>query len=88
MNWRLSSVHGRLPLCWVLGQGLRSDEASKSRAESWNVLDGVRRCQRLPEVTHPVDSTRPAGGNQVPCPATLCKNRPKSAPALTIRRPF
>src|SRR5438105_10650272 len=28
------------------------------RAESWN-YDGVRRCQRLPEVTHPVDSTRP-----------------------------
>ena len=32
-------------------------ERSKGRAESPE-YDGIRRCQRLPELTHPVDSAR------------------------------
>src|SRR6185503_11336781 len=41
---------------------LRNPQCGMDRAESWN-YDGMRRCQRLPEVTHPVDPTRPDQGS-------------------------
>src|SRR5262249_44391740 len=54
-------------------------------AESWN-YDGMRRCQRLPEVTHPVDSTRPATVTSNRVPGVIAENPPEIA-SRDRRRP-
>src|SRR5438046_6308164 len=41
----------------------------------------MRRCQRLPEVTHPVDSTRPAEAVSSPVPGGLRRKQPTEAGA-------
>src|SRR5438128_1611646 len=40
---------------WRMAPPIREKAAHESLA----IDDGIRRCQRLPEVTHPVDSARP-----------------------------
>jgi len=39
----------------------------------------VRRCQRLPEVTQPVDPPRLADLHQIAYPTLRCENLPKTA---------
>ena len=47
--------------------------------EIGQIADGMRRCQRLPELTHPVDSARPQRVTSNPVPSEIAGN-PLDAP--------
>src|SRR5687768_708818 len=46
---------------------------------------GMRRCQRLPEVTHPGDPPRPETGGSIPMPASGGRNPKESAQSHASR---
>src|SRR5687767_10709959 len=53
-------------------------EKTNGRAKS-AYLPGMRRCQRLPELTHPVDSARPTSRTSNPVPVKTGLNSPESS---------